>query len=61
MDHEVAPRLVELDTLLEEMSGPERASLWTDGALRHADEWRLVRQKARSLMKVAREAPPRIP
>lgn len=42
--------LIELDSLLDRMSGPHNAHLWTDEALRSRPEWVEVRQMACSAL-----------
>ena len=39
-----------LDRQLDKMSGQANTSLWTDGALDHAEEWTIVRRLAKSAL-----------
>ena len=44
--------LFALDRTLDAMSGPSRAHLWTEGALRESDEWHVVRALAVAALEV---------
>ena len=39
--------VADVDRLLDQMSGPEHAELWSEQALREAPEWNMVRNAAR--------------
>ncbi len=43
-------KILELDALLDRMSGAENAALWTEDALRHAEEWNEVRRLAHACL-----------
>jgi len=44
--------LLKLDDYLNQMSGSERAHLWTDSALSDAPEWRAVRATAATALEL---------
>jgi len=50
LSHEAADRLTAVDALLEKMSGPEKASLWSIEALYARAEWEAVRAAARDAL-----------
>lgn len=50
-----------VDRLLDRMSGPERAALWTEQALREAPEWDRVRTAAKVALRELGYAEGRVP
>lgn len=52
LSEELRVSLSELDALLDQMSGPHNAHLWTDEALRSRPEWDEVRRRARRALEL---------
>ncbi|HEX2131111.1 MAG TPA: hypothetical protein VHH15_06085 [Actinophytocola sp.] len=52
LSQDAAGRLMVVDALLDEMSGPDHANLWTVQALAVAPEWEAVRVAARHALLV---------